>query len=104
MPTHPCRSRSSSPPRSRRASPKTPQLVVVPDVAAVPEFVLDAYLNEAPLFTKPPIDAALAAERDRVDRELELEFEQGERDNRKLWGYSRAPLGVAPNAPFMPVA
>ena len=101
MPTHPCRSRSSSPPRSRRASP-TARLVVVPDVAAVPEFSLDAYLNEAPLFTKPPIDAALAAERDRVDRELELEFEQGERANRKLWGSKRAPLGVAPNAPFMP--
>lgn len=78
--------------------------VVLPDVDAVSGFSFDAYLNEAPLFTKPPIDAALAAERDRVDRELELEFEQGERANRRLWGYARAPLGVAPNAPFMPVA
>ena len=76
----------------------------MPDVDAVPKFLLDADLNEGPLFIKPPIDAALAAERDRVDRELELEFEQGERANRKLWGDARAPLGVAPNAPFMPVA
>ena len=140
MPTHPCRSSrssSSSPPRRRRAS-RTTRLVVVPDVEAVPPFLLDAYLNEAPLFAKPPpgpdttptsvielvnaraavqmatrwgaetrataSDAELEAEVERVDRELELEFEESERANRRLWGDARSPLGVAPNAPILPAA
>ena len=104
----------------------------------MPPFLLDAYLNEAPLFAKPPpgpdttptsvielvsakaavqmatswgaetrataSDAELEAGRERVDRELELEFEESERANRRLWGDARSPLGVAPNAPILPAA
>jgi len=124
--------RSKSDPAQRRAdswSPRSspsasPQLPLSRSVAAAVEIpfaphsrsvLAEAGLDVTPLFTKPPPapgttpTSVLELGRERVDHDLELEFEAGEQANRILFvnGLRAMPgassRGVPPNAPFMPV-
>jgi len=98
---------------------------VVADVGATPLFTKPSALDTTPTSVLEVLDRMQAAgwgaetrmraddselSRERVDRELELEFEAAEQADRTLFATGLRPKphastrGVPPNAPFMPAA